>query len=107
MEKQLQVWQNAGKRAADFFSGADKVNVAQRQTASALATISNVGLDCLRMARSGRKLSADAAQPAEAILQQASVPNYSAVEFPVLPSLRALLASVTVPNSSAPNAPTR
>ena len=101
MGKQLRDWQRAGQRAAKFFSEADKASVAQRQTASALAAISNVGLDCLAAVREGRKFSAESAQPAEAILQQASVPNYSAVEFPFLPSLRALLAAVTVPAKSA------
>jgi len=101
MEKQLRDWKRAGQRAANFFSGTDKVSVAQRQTASALAAISDVGIDCLAAAREGRKLSAEATPPAQAILQQASVPNYSAVEFPFLPSLRALLAVVTAPAKSA------
>jgi len=107
MEKQLHGWQDAGKRAAAYFSGADEASAAQRRTALALAAISNVGLDCLRAARDGKKLSREAAQPAEAILRQAATPNYSAVEFPFLSSLRALLASVTAPNQAAADATMR
>jgi len=105
MEKQLRVWQGAGSRSADFFSGTDRVSVAQRQTAAALRAISDVGLECVKAIRDRRLVAQETAQPARAILDQAAIPTSTAVEFPFLPSLRGLLSAATARESSAPILP--
>ncbi len=91
MEKQLQWWHEAGRRAAEYFSGSDPVSAAQRQTSLELTAISEVGTSCLRALQMKQSLSADDEKHARAAFEKAAVPNYSAVEFPFLPSLQTLL----------------
>ncbi len=96
---QLEAWRAAGELAAQAPAAATPIAQARVRVAQSLAAISCIGLEAIAALSTNTALAPGRRAAAHAALDEAAQPTAAAVEFPVLTSLRILVAAAAEPHT--------
>lgn len=97
LSDQLDAWRAAGELAAQVPAAKNRIAQARVQVAHQLTAISVVGMNAISALISGQPLTAEQKDAAHAALETAAKHTAAAVEFPILPALRRLVAAASDP----------